>query len=118
MSKSDGNMIFVRDALEETSPQALRLYLLDGHYRRVFDHDKKRLARARKRAEALAADLGRGRLGPIENDRASSDVLKVLEHDLHTGRAIRALEAHARRGVEGRAAASLRTIAKKILGVL
>jgi L-cysteine:1D-myo-inositol 2-amino-2-deoxy-alpha-D-glucopyranoside ligase len=117
MSKSDGNMVFVRDALKDVSPQALRLYLLDGHYRRPFDHDKRRLTRASERADALAASLGRGRIGPIESDRASWDVLKVLEHDLGTGRAIRALETHARRGVEGRTAASLRMIARRILGV-
>jgi len=39
------NMVFVRDALKKTSPQALRLYLLDVHYRRAFDHDEERLAR-------------------------------------------------------------------------
>ena len=33
MSKSEGNMVFVRDVLKKTSPQALRLYLLDVHYR-------------------------------------------------------------------------------------
>jgi L-cysteine:1D-myo-inositol 2-amino-2-deoxy-alpha-D-glucopyranoside ligase len=118
MSKSDGNMAFVRDALKRTTPQALRLYLLDVHYRRPLDHDESRLARARERADALARSLGRGRLGPIEGDRASRDVLGALEDDLHTDRAIRALERHARRDLDARAARSLRTIARKVLGVL
>ena len=118
MSKSDGNMVFVRDVLKKTSPQALRLYLLDVHYRRAFDHDEARLTRARERASALAKFLGRGRLGPIEDDAATHDVLTALDDDLHVERAIRALERHARRDLAPDTAASLRTLARKVLGVL
>jgi L-cysteine:1D-myo-inositol 2-amino-2-deoxy-alpha-D-glucopyranoside ligase len=118
MSKSDGNMVFVRDALRRSSPQALRLYLLDIHYRRAFDHDEARLARARERAAGLAQTLGRGRLGPIERDRASREVLGALEDDLRTDRAIRALERNARGPLDPRARASLRTLAKRVLGLL
>jgi cysteinyl-tRNA synthetase len=118
MSKSDGNMIFVRDVLKNTSPQALRLYLLDIHYRRPFEHDEERLDRARKRAEALAASLGRGRLGPLEADPSTQDVLAALDDDLHAGRAIRALERHADRDLAPDSVASLRTIARKVLGIL
>jgi cysteinyl-tRNA synthetase len=118
MSKSDGNMVFVRDILKRTSPQALRLYLLDVHYRRPFDHDEDRLAHARKRAGALAESLGRGRLGPIERDSSTQDVLGALDDDLHAERAIRALERHARRDLAPKSVASLRTIAKKVLGIL
>jgi L-cysteine:1D-myo-inositol 2-amino-2-deoxy-alpha-D-glucopyranoside ligase len=118
MSKSDGNMVFVRDVLKNTSPQALRLYLLDVHYRRAFDHDEARLARARDRANALAESLGRGRLGPIGRETATQAVLGPLEDDLHVERAIRALERHARRDLAPDTAASLRTIARKVLGIL
>ncbi|HTD64717.1 MAG TPA: cysteine--tRNA ligase [Verrucomicrobiae bacterium] len=118
MSKSDGNMVFVRDALKKTSPQALRLYLLDVHYRRAFDHDQDRLARAGRRADALAKSLGRGRLGPIENDASTQSVLAALDDDLHAERAIRALERHARRDLAPDSRASLRTIARKVLGIL
>jgi len=118
MSKSDGNMVFVRDALKKTTPQALRLYLLDVHYRRPFDHDEQRLDGARKRAEALAESLGRGRLGPLERDASTQDVLAALDDDLHADRAIRALERHARRDLAPDSMASLRTIARKVLWIL
>jgi len=116
MSKSDGNMVFVRDALRRVSPQALRLYLLDVHYRTAFDHDERRLARAAERADRLATRLGRGRLGPIVVDRWTKPVLAALEDDLHIERAIRALERA--RPADGRASASLRTLARRVLGVL
>ncbi|HYK97820.1 MAG TPA: cysteine--tRNA ligase [Candidatus Acidoferrales bacterium] len=114
MSKSLGNMVFVRDALATTSPQALRLYLLDGHYRRPFDHDDARLTRAHERADALATNLGRGRVGPLVGDRATRAVLAALDDDLDTTRAIRTLEREAARADD---TASLRLIARKILGV-
>ena len=116
MSKSLGNMIFVRDALKTTTPQALRLYLFDGHYRRTFDHDEARLERARARARKLETTLGRGRLGPLGRDAATRAVLAALDDDLDTPRAIRALERA--RPVNEDARASLRTIAKGILGIL
>src|SRR3981081_1517443 len=92
MSKSDGNMVFVRDALKKTSPQALRLYLLDAHYRRPFHHDDESLARALKRAPAPAESPGPGRLGRLETDASTLDVLGALDDDLHAERAIRPLE--------------------------
>src|SRR5207249_1175865 len=96
MSKSLGNMIFVRDALKTTTAQALRLYLFDLHYRRPFDHDESRLARARTRAAALAASLGRGAVGPLGRDAATRAVMAALEADLDAPRAIRALEGAAK----------------------
>jgi len=116
MSKSLGNMIFVRTALETTTPQALRLYLFDVHYRRPFDHDEVRLQRARERAAALGAALGRGAIGPLGRDAATRTVLAALDDDLGTPRAIRALEREARRAPES-ARPSLRFIARRILGI-
>jgi L-cysteine:1D-myo-inositol 2-amino-2-deoxy-alpha-D-glucopyranoside ligase len=116
MSKSLGNMIFVRTALETTTPQALRLYLFDVHYRRPFDHDEVRLQRARERAAALGAALGRGAIGPLGRDAATRTVLAALDDDLGTARAIRALEREARRAPES-AKPSLRFIARRILGI-
>ncbi len=116
MSKSIGNMVFVHSALETTTPQALRLYLLDAHYRRPFDHDEVRLAHARERALALAVALGRGPARRIGRDRATREVLAALDDDLDTRSAIRALERGAR-SAGADAKASLRAVARRILGV-
>src|SRR2546426_11241045 len=98
MSKSDGNMVFVRDALKRNSPQALRLYLLDIHYRRPFDHAEERLPPAPDRAAALAAALGRRRPGPTERGPASPARPGALEGERPTGVATRPLGPHPRRG--------------------
>jgi L-cysteine:1D-myo-inositol 2-amino-2-deoxy-alpha-D-glucopyranoside ligase len=116
MSKSLGNMIFVREALKTSSPQALRMYLFDLHYRRAFDHDEGRLSRARERAAALAAALGRGPVGPLGRDRATREIMAALENDLDTPRALRSLRRAARTATPA-AMGSLRFVARKILGV-
>ena len=116
MSKSLGNMVFVRTALEATTPQALRLYLLDLHYRRPFDHDEARLERARERAERLEEALGHGHVGPLGRDAATRAVLAALDADLDTRGAIRALERVAARAPEA-AKPSLRLVARDVLGV-
>ena len=117
MSKSLGNMVFVRTALETTTRQALRLYLLDSHYRRPLDHDDAELVRAGERAAALAEALGRGPIGPLGRDLASREVLAALDDDLDTRTAIRALERGARRASLA-AKPSLRHVARRVLGIL
>jgi L-cysteine:1D-myo-inositol 2-amino-2-deoxy-alpha-D-glucopyranoside ligase len=115
MSKSDGNMVFVRDALVKTDPRALRLYLLDRHYRRPFDHDEAVLDRARLRAKALTDAFGRGSAGPIGRDRDSRAALAALEDDLDVPRALRIIERAIPRA-DAKTRASLRAIAR-IIGV-
>jgi L-cysteine:1D-myo-inositol 2-amino-2-deoxy-alpha-D-glucopyranoside ligase len=116
MSKSDGNMVFVRDALKVTDPRALRLYLLGRHYRRPFDHDEGQLDRARLRAKAIADTLGRGKSGAIGRTGAAREALAALEDDLNVVRAMKIVEwAAPRADVTGRA--ELRTVAR-IVGVL
>ncbi|MEK7284327.1 MAG: cysteine--tRNA ligase, partial [Chloroflexota bacterium] len=124
MSKSDRNMVFVRDALGRASPQAVRLYLLDRHYRRRFDHDEAWLARSAERQRrlaerqaALAERLGRRPVGPIGRDAGTRAVLAALDDDLDTARAIRALE-RVSRTADDHAKASLRWIAHQVLGIV
>jgi L-cysteine:1D-myo-inositol 2-amino-2-deoxy-alpha-D-glucopyranoside ligase len=115
MSKSDGNMIFVHDALKTTDPRALRLYLLERHYRKPFDHDEALLDRARLRQKALAATLGRGTIGPIGRDADSRAALAALEDDLDVATALKVIERSAP-GVDPSTRASLRAVAR-IIGV-
>ena len=115
MSKSDGNMVFVRDALKTTDPRALRLYILDRHYRKPFDHDEGLLDRARLRAQALADAFGRGPVGPLGRDAGTRAALAALENDLDVPRALRIIERAAPRA-DAKTRASLRAVAR-IVGV-
>jgi L-cysteine:1D-myo-inositol 2-amino-2-deoxy-alpha-D-glucopyranoside ligase len=62
MSKSLGNMVFVRDLLNEHGADALRLYLSGCHYRARLDYDDASLAQAaglaRELSETVAMPAG------------------------------------------------------------
>jgi cysteinyl-tRNA synthetase len=109
-------MVFVRDALQRASPEALRLYLLDLHYRKPFDHDEVWLGRSTDRQAALAERFGDGPIGPIGRDASTRAVMGALDADLDTARAVRELE-RALKVADERSRASLRAVARTILGI-
>ncbi len=55
MSKSLGNLVMVRDLLQEFSPDALRVYLAQHHYRQPWSFDRAAL----QAAATIAEELGR-----------------------------------------------------------
>jgi L-cysteine:1D-myo-inositol 2-amino-2-deoxy-alpha-D-glucopyranoside ligase len=89
MSKSLGNMVFLHDLLQTHSPNAIRLYLLGHHYRKVWEWSGAGL----DEAERLAAHLDRASREPdsasIEAREAFAD---ALADDLDAPRAIGVLE--------------------------
>ncbi len=54
MSKSLGNLVMVNDLLQRCSPDALRLYLADHHYREPWSYDEGELDDAGRLADLLA----------------------------------------------------------------
>ncbi|MCB8942203.1 MAG: cysteine--tRNA ligase [Ardenticatenaceae bacterium] len=57
MSKSLGNLVMVRDLLQDYTADALRIYLAQHHYREVWAHDEVALAKAVQSAERLAVAM-------------------------------------------------------------
>ncbi len=96
MSKSEGNMVFVRDLLRSHSPDALRLYLLSTHYREPLDFDEQALARQ----ERVAGTIARAASTPVRSASTPgaelADVIadfdRALDDDLDTPRAVRIIE--------------------------
>jgi L-cysteine:1D-myo-inositol 2-amino-2-deoxy-alpha-D-glucopyranoside ligase len=88
MSKSLGNMVFVRKLLEEYSPNAIRLYLLGHHYRQVWEWSPVEMRAAATLASALEA-AARGPDATAPDARES--FATALADDLNTPAAIGAL---------------------------
>ena len=93
MSKSIGNIVEVRDALEKHEPDALRLFFLSSHYRSPVNYTDDSVeghARALGRLrQALEASSGPGAHldpGPYE-----AVFVEAMDDDLNTPRAIAAL---------------------------
>ena len=91
MSKSLGNIFYIRDFLNQHSGEVLRLALLSGHYRQplnwtdeTIEHSKSildRLYRVLKKVEDISVNLDK-------IDSSTSRVLDVLCDDLNTSKAL------------------------------
>ncbi|HBT95500.1 MAG TPA: cysteine--tRNA ligase [Coriobacteriia bacterium] len=57
MSKSEGNFLLLKDVLEHVRPQALRLLMLQTHYRSPFDYSVERLHEATSALERIESAL-------------------------------------------------------------
>jgi L-cysteine:1D-myo-inositol 2-amino-2-deoxy-alpha-D-glucopyranoside ligase len=97
MSKSLGNLVMVRDLLQRFSPDSLRLYLAQHHYRIPWDFDETRLQAAATLAKQLqmAAQTvgGQGQVLDVSALRYEFD--EAMRNDLDTPTALRLLTAMA-----------------------
>lgn len=126
MSKSIGNIITLGDALERHSPDALRLFLLNSHYRSplvyredVLDAHERAAERLRR---AASAENGNARGEPMDASAFRKRFVDAMDDDLNTPRAIAALfdmsrEMNRSRG-EGRDITEARAILQELAGVL
>jgi L-cysteine:1D-myo-inositol 2-amino-2-deoxy-alpha-D-glucopyranoside ligase len=88
MSKSLGNMVFVRQLLEEYSPNAIRMYLLAHHYRQVWEWSPAEMREAASQAGALEASA---RQPDTSARKAREAFAAALADDLNTPAALDAL---------------------------
>lgn len=110
MSKSLGNMIFVRDLLQKYEAVAIRWYLLSHHYRSEWNYNERELATAAK----VAASFVKGKGG--KDRRRGEDLAQkfwaAMAADLDTPEALKILT---RLVVQNSPLA--KKLAKEILGI-
>ncbi|MCC7489366.1 MAG: cysteine--tRNA ligase [Gammaproteobacteria bacterium] len=93
MSKSLGNVLLVRELLEQAPGEAVRLALLAAHYRQPLDWSGELLGQARRNLDRLYGTLRDVAGWQDEWPQAQPDAsfLAALEDDLNTPRALAAL---------------------------
>lgn len=86
MSKSLGNMVFARDAIEEHGADTLRWYLLSFHYREDFSYERAEVAATGAKVRRLRAALdARGGAGlPLDVTEARAHFLTAMDDDLQS----------------------------------
>ncbi|NJP06335.1 MAG: cysteine--tRNA ligase [Chloroflexaceae bacterium] len=95
MSKSLGNLVFIRDALQNHSADALRWYLLSFPYRSEFSYQQEGVEQIEAMLvqirEALDPTFGKPASGSTAYtiDRAADAFLDALDNDLNTSMALR-----------------------------
>jgi len=92
MSKSIGNVLLVRDLLEDAPGEAIRLGLLTAHYRQPLDWTSDVLPEARQKLDRMYGALrSAGIVGPCADGgdaELPADVVDALEDDLNVPRAL------------------------------
>jgi L-cysteine:1D-myo-inositol 2-amino-2-deoxy-alpha-D-glucopyranoside ligase len=105
MSKSLGNLVFIDKLRETYDPRAIRLAIIEHHYRDEWSWDEELMERAAKRLAAWQAAVGGPSSTVIDGARA------VLDADLDTAEAVRLLDDAAAEGFDVSDAAELLGIA-------
>lgn len=101
MSKSLGNLVFVDGLREDFDPMAIRLGLIEHHYRVEWEWDDGLMPRNQQRLDAWRAAAD-GAVGDVLDE-----VRNRLDDDLDSPGAVEAVDAAAARGESTRAAAAL-----------
>ncbi len=102
MSKSLGNLVFVSDLRKEWDPRAIRLGILEHHYRWHWSWDDTLMPRA-----AARLDRWLGAAGSDPSGEALAAVRAALDDDLNTAHAVQAVDDAVDRGLGVREAAAL-----------
>jgi len=105
MSKSLGNLVFVGDLVKEWEPMAIRLALLDHHYRFDREWDDATMPAAVRRLALWRSAPPAG--GAVGDDVALAACRQRLDEDLDTPGALAAIDAAALAGRPVAAAAAL-----------
>jgi L-cysteine:1D-myo-inositol 2-amino-2-deoxy-alpha-D-glucopyranoside ligase len=107
MSKSLGNLVFVGDLLKDWEPAAVRLALMEHHYRSNWDwtdddirHGVSRLERWRAAGRGVSSGVGRGGAGDDGALDALEAVRARLDDDLDAPGALAALDEAAASGAD------------------
>ena len=94
MSKSLGNLVSIKEALEEYTPDCLRLYLLSSHYRSQLHYSDQGCAAMERSSERLRHALrpANGGVGePLDPSQCETRFFEAMDDDLNTPRALAAL---------------------------
>jgi len=91
MSKSLGNVLLVRNLLEDAPGEAIRLALLSAHYRQPLDWTSDVLTDAKRKLDRLYGSLRDLPTTTGDGGQADAEFIAALEDDLNTPKALAVL---------------------------
>jgi cysteinyl-tRNA synthetase len=127
MSKSVGNLVSVKDALNDFGSDAIRLFILSSHYRNSLIYDNEALVASERGIERLRSALEQKgkkgvRVARLNAEPFEQKFIEVMDDDFNTAQAIAVLFELAReinRGAEqGMNITELQRTLLKLAGIL
>ena len=125
MSKSLGNLITIREALEKYTPDGLRIFYLSSYYRSPLTYTQEAIEAAQTGADRLQRTVSKettGKGSPLDAQPYYNKFVEVMDDDFNTPQAIAALFDLARdinrAEEEGKDVAKARQMLQRLGGVL
>jgi len=96
MSKSLGNLITIREALEKYSADAIRIFVLSSHYRRPLTYSEEALEAAERGVERLRQLARREFTGKIDEEKIDLEIyrqkfIEAMDDDFNTAQVMAVL---------------------------
>jgi cysteinyl-tRNA synthetase len=93
MSKSLGNLITIKQALEKYSPDAIRIFILSSHYRSPLTYSEEGLEAAAKGVERLTQAVSRqdqtvGKSKTLDAEPYEEQFKEAMDDDFNTAKAL------------------------------
>ena len=89
MSKSEGNLLLIRDLLKEIPGEVVRMALISTHYRKPINWSNELIKDSKKKLDRLYGAIRK--IDIFQNAEPSNEVLLALADDLNTPKALSAL---------------------------
>ena len=89
MSKSEGNLLLIRDLLEEIPGEVVRMALISTHYRKPINWSNDLVKDSKKKLDRLYSAIRK--VDIFQETEPSNEVLSALADDLNTPKALSAL---------------------------
>ena len=89
MSKSEGNLLLIRDLLKEIPGEVVRMALISTHYRKPINWSNDLIKDSKKKLDRLYGAIRK--IDIFQNTEPSNEVLLALADDLNTPKALSAL---------------------------
>ena len=89
MSKSEGNLLLIKDLLEDISGEVVRMALISAHYRKPINWSNDLIKDSKKKLDRLYGAIRK--IDIFHNTEPSNEVLLALADDLNTPKALSAL---------------------------
>ena len=122
MSKSEGNLLLIRDLLKEIRPEVIRMAFLTTHYRKPINWNDALINDSEKKLDRLYGSIRQ--LGKISPGEPCEEVMNAIADDINTPKALSELFAivkninNAKSDEESRQLASILIGSAHLLGLM
>jgi len=122
MSKSEGNLLLIRDLLKEIRPEVIRMAFLTTHYRKPINWNDALISDSEKKLDRLYGSIRK--LGKISPGEPCEEVINAIADDINTPKALSELFAivksinNAKSDEESRQLASILIGSAHLLGLM